>query len=162
MSFPKFVYMTKNTPFFSNFARFCTPKRCTHVQCLVLKNNPNYVNFWTSLIPQIDIRVAPPGAYSLHMHQCWVTCEISARVFSLHTFLILFFLYKLFFSLKVKTIKLDKSFQWITLSVTQNILSINVEPKFNIIATNWSQNMVSLLHFALEVYTCCCCMITPA
>ena len=25
MSFSKFVYMTKNTPFFSNFARFCTP-----------------------------------------------------------------------------------------------------------------------------------------
>ena len=50
MSFPKFVYRTKNTPFFSNFARFCTPKRCTRVQCLVLKNSPNYVNFWTSLM----------------------------------------------------------------------------------------------------------------
>ena len=25
MSFPKFIYMTKNTPLFSNFARFCTP-----------------------------------------------------------------------------------------------------------------------------------------
>ena len=35
----------------SNFARFCTPKRCTRVQCLDRKNNPNYVNFWTSLIP---------------------------------------------------------------------------------------------------------------
>ena len=30
---------------FSSFARFCTPKRCTRVHCLVLKNNPNYVNF---------------------------------------------------------------------------------------------------------------------
>ena len=60
MSFPKYVYMTKNTPFFSNFARFCTPKRCTCIQCLVLKNNPNYVNFWTSLIPPLDIRVPPP------------------------------------------------------------------------------------------------------
>ena len=59
MFFPKFVYMTKNTPFFSNFARFCTPKRCTRVQCLVLKNNPNYVNFWTSLIPPLTIQVPP-------------------------------------------------------------------------------------------------------
>ena len=31
--------------FFFNFARFCTPKRCTRVHCLVLKNNPNYVIF---------------------------------------------------------------------------------------------------------------------
>ena len=55
MSFPKFVNMTKNTPFFSfffffsgllsNFARFCTRKRCTHVHFLVMKNNPNYVIF---------------------------------------------------------------------------------------------------------------------
>ena len=59
MFFPKFVYMTKNTPFFSNFARFCTPKRCTHVQCLVLKNNPNYVNFWTSLIPPLTFKWPP-------------------------------------------------------------------------------------------------------
>ena len=35
----------KTHPFF----QFCTPKRCTRVQCLVLKNNPNYVNL--SLIP---------------------------------------------------------------------------------------------------------------
>ena len=60
MSFPKFVYMTKNT-FFSNFACFCTPKRCTHVQCLVLKNNPNYVNFWTSLIFPLTFECPPPG-----------------------------------------------------------------------------------------------------
>ena len=56
----KFVYTTKNTPFFSNFACFCTPKRCTHVQCPVLKNNANYVNFWTSLIPPWHSS-APPG-----------------------------------------------------------------------------------------------------
>ena len=65
MFFIKFVYMTKNRPFFSNFACFCTPKRCTHVQYLVLKNNPNYVNFWTSLIPPLDIRVAPSGIFLL-------------------------------------------------------------------------------------------------
>ena len=46
--------------FFFNFARFCTPKRCTQVQCLVRKNNPNYVNFWTSLIPPLTFEW-PPG-----------------------------------------------------------------------------------------------------
>ena len=49
LSLDKRLYDQKHT-LFSNFARFCTPKRCTRVQCLVLKNNPNYVNFWTSLI----------------------------------------------------------------------------------------------------------------
>ena len=60
MSFPKFVNMTKNTPFFfSNFARFCTPKRCTRVHCLVLKNNPNYVIFFYEDEIQLQIQVAP-------------------------------------------------------------------------------------------------------
>ena len=45
---------------FSNFARFCTPKQCTRVQCLLLKNNPNYVNFWTSMIPPLTFEW-PPG-----------------------------------------------------------------------------------------------------
>ena len=46
ISFPKFVKMTKNTPFFFNFARFkCTPKRCTRVHCLVLKSNPKYHDY---------------------------------------------------------------------------------------------------------------------
>ena len=51
-------YDQKHT-LFSNFARFCTPKRCTRVQCLVLKNNPNYVNFWTSLIPPLTFECPP-------------------------------------------------------------------------------------------------------
>ena len=59
-----FQNMTKNTPFFSNFARFCTPKWCTRVQCLVLKNNPNYVIFWTSLIPPWHSS-GPPQGWSL-------------------------------------------------------------------------------------------------
>ena len=50
------------TPFFSNFTHICTPKRCTRVQFLVLKNNPNYVNFWTSLIPPWHSS-APPRTY---------------------------------------------------------------------------------------------------
>ena len=41
----------KTHPFF----RFCTPKRCTRVQCLVLKNNPNYVNFWKKFFQNILI-----------------------------------------------------------------------------------------------------------
>ena len=49
----------KTHPFFQ-FACFCTPKRCTRVHCLVLKNNSNYVNFWRSLIPPPDIQVPPP------------------------------------------------------------------------------------------------------
>ena len=64
MFFPKLGFMTKNTPFFSNFARFCIPKRCTRVQCLVLKNNPNYVNFWTSLIPPLTFEWPPGCIYS--------------------------------------------------------------------------------------------------
>ena len=54
------LYDQKHT-FFPNFARFCTPKRCTRVHCLVLKNNPNYVNFWTSLIPLLTFQCPPPG-----------------------------------------------------------------------------------------------------
>ena len=45
---------------FSNFARFCTPKRCTRVNCLVLKNNPNYVYFFTRMISNFKYKW-PPG-----------------------------------------------------------------------------------------------------
>ena len=50
--------MTKNTPF-CNFACFCTPNRCTRVHCLVLKNDPNYVNFFYADDIQLKIQVAP-------------------------------------------------------------------------------------------------------
>ena len=43
-SYQYFVKMAKNTPFFPNF------KECTHVHCLVLKNDPNYLNFCTRMI----------------------------------------------------------------------------------------------------------------
>ena len=39
------LYDQKQT-LFSNFARFCTPKRCTRVHRLVRKNNPDYVIFF--------------------------------------------------------------------------------------------------------------------
>ena len=53
----------KTHPFFPMFAHFCTPKRCTRVHCQVLKNNPNYVNFWTSLIPSWHLS-GPPRLWS--------------------------------------------------------------------------------------------------
>ena len=65
MSLPKFVNMTKNTPFFSNFARFCIPKRCTRVHCLILKNNPNYVNFFTRMMSNFKYKWLP-RIYHLH------------------------------------------------------------------------------------------------
>ena len=49
----------QNTPLFSNFARFCTPKRCTHIHCLVLKNNPNYVDFFTRMISNFKYKWLP-------------------------------------------------------------------------------------------------------
>ena len=66
MFFPKFVIMTKNTPFFFQILHVkCTPKWCTRVQCLVLKCNPNYVNFWTSLIPPLTFEFPPPHVHSI-------------------------------------------------------------------------------------------------
>ena len=53
----------KTHPFFFNFARFCIPKRCTRVHCLVLKNNPNYVNFFYADDIQLQIQVALPGQH---------------------------------------------------------------------------------------------------
>ena len=49
------------THLFFNFARFCTPKRCMRVQCLVLKNNPNLREFLDEPDTPLDIRVAPGG-----------------------------------------------------------------------------------------------------
>ena len=60
-SFQNFSLWQKCT-LFSNFAHFYTPKRYTRVQCLVLKNNPNYVKFWTSLIPPLTFEW-PPGMW---------------------------------------------------------------------------------------------------
>ena len=56
------VYDQKHTLFFQ-FCTFYTPERCTCAQCLVLKNNPNYVNFWTSLIPPLTFEWPPPESF---------------------------------------------------------------------------------------------------
>ena len=51
--------MAKNTPF-SQFCIFCTPKRCTHVRRLVLKNGPNLSDFVTMIISTFTNK-CPPG-----------------------------------------------------------------------------------------------------
>ena len=66
MSLPKFVTYDQKHTLFSNFARFCTPKRCTCIHCLVLKNNTNYVNFFYEDDIQLQIQVAPPGMHLTH------------------------------------------------------------------------------------------------
>ena len=38
---------------------FCTPKRCTRVHCLVLKNNPNYI--FSRMISNFKYKCPPPG-----------------------------------------------------------------------------------------------------
>ena len=56
-------YDQKHT-LFSNFVCFCTPKRCTPVHWLVLKNNPsNNVNFFTRMISNY---VEPWGGGDFH------------------------------------------------------------------------------------------------
>ena len=57
----------KTHPFF----HFCTPKRCTRVQCLVLKNNPNYVNFRMSLIPPLTFEWPPRVLARLYFFEHW-------------------------------------------------------------------------------------------
>ena len=59
ISFPKFVNMTKNA-LFSDFARFCTPKWYMCIHCLVLKNNPNYMNFFSRMISNFKYNPPPP------------------------------------------------------------------------------------------------------
>ena len=73
MSFPKICLYDQKHTLFSNFARFYTPKQCTWVQCLVLKNNPNYVDFWMSLIPPWHSS-GPPGNF-------YQFCLINEQIF---------------------------------------------------------------------------------
>ena len=61
MSFQNLSIWPKTHPFFQ-FHTFCTPKRCTRVHCLVLKNNPNYVTFFYKDDIQLQIQV-PPRSY---------------------------------------------------------------------------------------------------
>ena len=93
----------QNHTLFSNFARFCTPKRCTRVHCLVLKNNPNYVNFFTRMIsnfkykwPPRDIKLIPLGASTLKYKKSASPCDYTRVTNSNNNGLlaIFFFVYK--------------------------------------------------------------------
>ena len=54
-SFQNLSLWRKAHPFF----HFFTPKRCTRVHCLVLKNNPNYVNFFMRMISNFKNKCPP-------------------------------------------------------------------------------------------------------
>ena len=51
--FQKFDYMTKNTPFFPILHVFAPLNHVREYSAWSWENNPNYVNFWTSLIPPL-------------------------------------------------------------------------------------------------------------
>ena len=55
-------------PFFFNLACFWYPKRCTRVHRLVLKNDPNYVNFFTRMISTFKYKCPPPGCYFVELY----------------------------------------------------------------------------------------------
>ena len=70
-------YDQKHT-LFSNFACISIPKQCTRVHCLVLKNNPNYVNFFYEDDIQLQIQVPPQGGLYQGLRQdskVWV-CKV--------------------------------------------------------------------------------------
>ena len=74
-SFPKFVNMTKNIPFFP----FCTLKLCMRVHCPFLKNNPNYVNFFARMISNfVYCASAPPPAFKFSSLN-WMFYSLLAR-----------------------------------------------------------------------------------
>ena len=57
---------------------FCTPKRCKRVHCLVLKNNPNYVNFFTRMISNFSYKCSPPPPVHHIPTTCW---NVSSALF---------------------------------------------------------------------------------
>ena len=54
--------------FFFHFARFCIPKRCTHVHCLALKNNRIYVIFFMRMISNFRYKWPPRTMITLYHH----------------------------------------------------------------------------------------------
>ena len=73
-SFSKIYDHRQKHTLFSNFGRFCTPKRCTRVHCLVLKNNPNYVFRFTRMISTLKYK--PPPLYSWLLHHAMVAADL--------------------------------------------------------------------------------------
>ena len=60
----------KTHPFFQ-FCTFLHPKRCMHVHCLVLKNNPNYVNFFTRMISNFRYKCPPMKPWSCNFSESY-------------------------------------------------------------------------------------------
>ena len=57
---PKHVFVYDFHTLFFNLACFWYPKRYTRVHRLVLKNDPNYVNFFTRMISTLKYKCPPP------------------------------------------------------------------------------------------------------
>ena len=66
LSFPKFVNMTKNTPFFPILHVFIPLNDVRRVHCLVLKNNSNYVKFLPRMISNFKYKCPPPPPPGTH------------------------------------------------------------------------------------------------
>ena len=68
----------KICPFFQ-FCTFLHPKRCTHLHCLVLKNNPNFMIFlrgWWEFQIQVPPPPPPPSRISIII-QDWISKKVS-------------------------------------------------------------------------------------
>ena len=65
---------------FLKFCTFCTPKQCMCVHCLVLKNNPNYVNFFYEDDIQLHIQVYSQSRIKFTIYRYNVV-DISLQVF---------------------------------------------------------------------------------
>ena len=63
--------------FFSNLAHFCTPKRCMHVHCLVLKNNPNNVILFMRMITTSN--TSGPPLWTLSHGENHENCKICEK-----------------------------------------------------------------------------------
>ena len=74
MFFPKFVYMTKNTPFFPILHVFAPLNDVRAYSAWSWKNNPNYVNFWTSLIPPLTFEWPPGPCMHDSVLWAWLAC----------------------------------------------------------------------------------------
>ena len=73
MSFPKFVNLTKNTPFFSPILHVFAPLNNVRVYIAsVLKNNPNYVNFFTRMISNFKYKCPPPPRNNNCLTETWI------------------------------------------------------------------------------------------
>ena len=131
---PKHVFVYDFHTLFFNLACFWYPKRCTRVHRLVLKNDPNYVNFFTRMISTLKYKwppwVPPPfysgmiwyGMVLFYSGMIWgvriaIFTEIRHLVEELITFLSFFGPQKL----RILTARLNKSLWYQLLIQSQGI-----------------------------------------